>query len=73
MIDVKGTKYVNSITLLPFTSVVLMVDPNPRQSTGSGDTERKIIIYPNPAHDFFNISIEDATLALQIIKIIDLR
>ena len=31
MIDVKGLKYVNSITLLPFTSVVLMVDPNPAQ------------------------------------------
>ena len=29
MLDVKGTKYANSITLLPFTSVVLMVDPNP--------------------------------------------
>jgi uncharacterized repeat protein (TIGR02059 family) len=32
MIDVKGTKYANSITLLPFTSLVLMVDPNPAQS-----------------------------------------
>jgi parallel beta-helix repeat protein len=31
MIDVKGTKYFNSVTLLPFTSVVLMVDPNPVQ------------------------------------------
>jgi uncharacterized repeat protein (TIGR02059 family) len=31
MIDVKGLKYINSITLLPFTSVVLMVDPNPAQ------------------------------------------
>ncbi|MBN1186535.1 MAG: right-handed parallel beta-helix repeat-containing protein [Bacteroidales bacterium] len=29
MIDVKGTKYHNSITLLPYTSAVLMVDPNP--------------------------------------------
>jgi parallel beta-helix repeat protein len=29
MIDVNGTKYVNNITLLPFTSVVLIVDPNP--------------------------------------------
>jgi uncharacterized repeat protein (TIGR02059 family) len=28
-IDVKGTKYSGSITLLPYTSVVLMVDPNP--------------------------------------------
>ena len=31
MLDVKGTKYSNSITLLPYTSVVLMVDPNPSQ------------------------------------------
>lgn len=29
MIDVKGTKYSTSITLLPYTSAVLMVDPNP--------------------------------------------
>lgn len=29
MIDVKGNKYVNSITLTPFTSAILMVDPNP--------------------------------------------
>jgi len=29
MIDVKGAKYANSITLLPFASVVLMVDSNP--------------------------------------------
>ena len=29
MIDVKGTKYFNSITLSAFTSAVLMVDPNP--------------------------------------------
>ena len=31
MIDVKGLKYTNSISLLPFTSMVLMVDPNPVQ------------------------------------------
>ena len=31
MIDVSGTKYVNSITLLPYTSVVLMVDPGATQ------------------------------------------
>jgi len=28
-LDVKGTKYSGSITLLPYTSAVLMVDPNP--------------------------------------------
>jgi uncharacterized repeat protein (TIGR02059 family) len=31
MIDLLGSKYVISITLLPFTSAVLMVDPNPDQ------------------------------------------
>lgn len=34
--------------------------------------ERKIIIYPNPAKDNVNILIEDPTLDVQIIKIIDL-
>lgn len=29
MIDVKGTKYASSVTLQPYTSVVLMKDPNP--------------------------------------------
>ena len=28
-IDVKGTRYSGSVTLLPYTSVILMVDPNP--------------------------------------------
>jgi len=38
MIDAKGTKFVNSITLLPYTSVVLMVDPNPAQPIIPGYT-----------------------------------
>lgn len=29
MVDVKGTKYTGNITLLPYTSVILMPDPNP--------------------------------------------
>ena len=28
-IDVKGSKYTGTLTLLPYTSVILMVDPNP--------------------------------------------
>lgn len=40
---------------------------------GSDDKEaRKVIIYPNPVHDFFTVSIIDTTLKPQIIKIIDL-
>ncbi|MBN1598701.1 MAG: right-handed parallel beta-helix repeat-containing protein, partial [Bacteroidales bacterium] len=31
MIDVKGVKYVNSVTLEPYTSIILMVDPAPDQ------------------------------------------
>lgn len=40
--------------------------------TNGNVTENKIKIYPNPAHDFFNVSIEDSTLSPLLIKIIDL-
>jgi hypothetical protein len=43
-----------------------------QQNPGSGDTEkRNVIIYPNPAQDFFNISIEEPTLEPDMIRIID--
>ncbi|MBN1598672.1 MAG: right-handed parallel beta-helix repeat-containing protein, partial [Bacteroidales bacterium] len=29
MLDVKGTSYINTVTLTPFTSIILMVDPDP--------------------------------------------
>ena len=32
MVDVKGTKYPNSVTLAPYRSVILMVDPDPAQA-----------------------------------------
>jgi parallel beta-helix repeat protein len=35
MIDVKDTKYTTNITLLPFSSVILMVDSNPSASTAN--------------------------------------
>ena len=57
-----------SITSQPVTNKCLGI-----VTSGSGNTKgRKINIYPNPAHDFVNISVEDPTLATQIIKIIDL-
>lgn len=34
-LDIKGTKYSGSITLLPYTSAVLMPDPNPSASSAS--------------------------------------
>ncbi|MBE9510954.1 MAG: discoidin domain-containing protein, partial [Bacteroidetes bacterium] len=44
-----------------------------QQNSGSGDTEkRNIIIYPNPAQKFFNISIEELTLEPNVIRLIDL-
>jgi hypothetical protein len=43
-----------------------------QQNPGSGDTEKmKIIIYPNPAQDVINISVEEPTLEPDIIRIID--
>jgi hypothetical protein len=35
MIDVKDTKYTTNITLLPFSSVILMLDSNPSASPGN--------------------------------------
>lgn len=32
MIDVTGKKYTGSVTLAPYTSIILMVDPNPAQT-----------------------------------------
>jgi hypothetical protein len=44
-----------------------------RQNPPSGNTDqRKIIIYPNPAQNFFNISIEEPTMEPNSISIIDL-
>ncbi len=34
--------------------------------------KKNIIIYPNPAQDFFNISIEEPTLEPDVIRLIDL-
>jgi hypothetical protein len=43
-----------------------------QQSPGSDDTEeRNIIIYPNPAQDYFNISIEEPNLNPDKIRLID--
>jgi len=32
MIDAKGVKYFNSITLLPYTAIVLVLNPGPEKS-----------------------------------------
>ena len=43
-----------------------------QQNPGSGDTKKiNIIIYPNPAKDFLNISIEEPTLDPYKVSIID--
>jgi hypothetical protein len=34
--------------------------------------KRKIVIYPNPVHDYINISIEEATFNFDRVRIIDL-
>jgi uncharacterized repeat protein (TIGR02059 family) len=46
-VDVKGTKYSGNITLLPYTAVVLMVDPNP--------------VVPPASPTFASSAIENAT------------
>ena len=48
------------------------VIPGSVSGSGSSESVSKIRIYPNPAHNFFNILIEDKTLTPQIIKIFNL-
>jgi uncharacterized repeat protein (TIGR02059 family) len=84
MIDVRGTKYANSLTLLPFTSVVLMVDPNPAQPgipvyTGSvveNATNSLLQISYNvslsnivPAASAFTVKVNSATRAVSSVAI----
>ena len=56
-IDVKGNKYSGNITLLPFTSAVLMLDPDSDtlSAVPSDHKEQPFKIYPNPAKDYLNI------------------
>jgi uncharacterized repeat protein (TIGR02059 family) len=84
MIDVKSTKYVNSITLLPFTSVVLMVDPNPAQPvipvyTGSvveNATPSLLVITYNmalanivPSASSFSVQVNSAVRAVNAVAV----
>ncbi len=56
-IDVKGEKYTGTITLLPFSSVVLMPDPNPSAPPA-----------PPPGPAYISSSIENASPAVIIIN-----
>jgi len=49
MIDVKGTRYSESITLLPYTSVILLPDPNP--GTPSTPDEPDPTTEPDPPNE----------------------
>ncbi len=44
--------------------------PGKNSISGTG-AKRKVILYPNPASDFLNISIEESTLQPDLIRIID--
>lgn len=41
MIDIRGTRYSGSVTLLPYSSIILMPDPNPGSSTPTDPPSNK--------------------------------
>ena len=46
---------------------------SPVQNSGTGTSEkRKVIIYPNPASDFLNISIKDPVMKADMLRIVDI-
>jgi uncharacterized repeat protein (TIGR02059 family) len=46
---------------------------SPQKNSGPADVaENKIIIYPNPAHEYFNITIGKKTMQPDLVRIIDL-
>jgi hypothetical protein len=67
-------KYVghgNSVNLLNTVSEIKIFGTS-QQGTNANSKENNIIIYPNPARDYFNISIEESTTNSNSIRILDL-
>jgi len=72
MIDVKGTKYVGSVTLQSFTSVVLIKDYNPVTGIPIIVSDSQTIVYPNPSKGSFTVRFSELPAAGSRIEVLDL-
>ena len=76
MIDVKGVKYTNSITLSPYSSIILMNEIIPDTigvSVFSTKNDKwDISVYPNPAQKYINISKLETSSEPQTVRIYNL-
>lgn len=73
MIDIPGTKYLGTITLQPFTSMVLMKDYNPATDVPKIIADSQTIhVYPNPSRGSFTVRFPDLPVVGSRIEIFDL-
>ena len=76
MFDVKGVEYSNSVTLDPYSSIILMNEINPDTIGVSAFSHRinkwDLSVYPNPAQTFINISKLEASPEPQTVRIYNL-
>ena len=61
----------NSLNKLNSYSEIKVIGYIPQNSRANSSDSRKIIIYPNPAQSFFNISLEEPDIEPDTFKIID--
>ena len=74
MIDVKGIKYVGSVILQPYTSIVLMKDKNPASDVpivSDNKSSQTMEIYPNPSHGKFVVCFANLTIIGSRIEVSD--
>ena len=72
MVSVKGAKYSNSLTLSPYTSIILMPDTSTISVFSHKSDRWDISIYPNPAQTFINISKLASSSEPQTVRIYNL-
>jgi len=72
MIDMKGNKYAGSVTLQPFTSVVLMKDNNPASDIPIVEGTQSFEVYPNPCQGEFTVHFAKSPVTGSRIDIFDI-
>ncbi|MFC2081159.1 right-handed parallel beta-helix repeat-containing protein [Bacteroidota bacterium] len=70
MNDVKGINYENSVTLQPFTSVILL-DPDAVSVNEIKDERYNVSVFPNPTSDFINVQVNNPEGLILTVEILD--
>ncbi len=72
MIDVKWTKYASQLTLQPYSSIILIKDPNPTYVSSNLKEAVPIDVYPNPSQGKVTVRFSDLPDIGSRIEILDI-